>query len=39
MNIRAFTGCEKGKVPSSTLPWNPTLAHKTRKDGAPALMK
>lgn len=23
-----------GKIPSWTLPWNPTLAQKTRKDGA-----
>ena len=25
----------KCKSLCSTLPWNPTLAHKTRKDGAP----
>src|SRR5208283_4293934 len=29
----------KGKIPGWTLPWNPTLAHKTRKDGAPATLR
>ena len=29
----------KGKIPGWTLPWNPTLAHKTRKDGAHATLR
>src|ERR1700690_969786 len=27
--------CAQKKTPCGPIPWNPTLAHKTRKDGAP----
>ena len=30
-------GAARVKVPRGMVPWNPTLAHRTRKDGAPAV--